>query len=719
MGFKSRKLYIWLISLAAVLTIYLLYNLLSETPQIDIDTAPESTDIAADSNISEFGRSTGRIGDVGVGTVRKARYVRLNSEKQIEREFGFEKLLHEEGDEWELEKPYMNIYRPNFKCYITADKGTVLIEDTVGRPSPKDATLSENVVIHILPENSDSIKESFIYLDDVIFVGEKSQFSTAGPVKFVSQDAQMLGRGLELIYNNELDHLEFLRIIHLESLHLKTTSKSSLFATGQTDAVSTSNSDHARTKKPPQPFAAGESQKARPISASSKQIIEQQKGQYYKCVFSTNVLIDCPEQLILADELSINNILWSRASKTKPEKTDISTETSNERNTPQAKQNEPDESRQEPVNIVVTCDNGIVVIPMDSPAASESSTKPSRTKSFDDNSGRTTFVAQKIDHCAVTKDTVATGPSEIIFYAKDITGNEIKQTPAIIKVTAQKQAKFLPTLNQAIFEGKCLCTMLKAEANYQLKYTLSAPKLTVNLSMDKRTSDSSIDIEHLTASGGLVRLATLKTKAEELFGGIELKCSKFDYDTSQQQFFATGPGLIKADNSNIPEPQADLGRFSLRQQCYAIMQNFDTLKYSVQTNQIMADAKHEAIFINYFPIVQDQYGQQVAVTSQHIEALLYETSDGRTELSTLKATGGFIYEEEGDKTKKKRKAKDIQFVGNEMFYDANKSLMTVHGDEFQPCYFNGALVDAIKYDLKTGKIKTKITAPGILPINLP
>jgi hypothetical protein len=475
----------------------------------------------------------------------------------------------------------------------------------------------------------------------------------------------------------------------------------------------------AQTQKPPEPFAAGESQKARPIPAPGKQIIEQQKGQYYRCVFSENVLIDCPEQLILADELSINNILWSRASKTKSKKTDISTETSNEHDTPQAKQDESNESTQEPVNIVVTCDNGIVVIPMDSPAASDRSTKPSSIETLDDGSDRTTFVAQKIDYCAVTEDIVASGPSEIIFYAKDITGNEIKQTPAVVKVTAQKQARFLPASNQAIFEGKCLCTMLKAEANYQLKYTLSAPKLTVNLSGNKRTSDSSVDIEHLTASGGLVRLATLKTTAEKLLGGIELKCSKFDYDTSRQQFLATGPGLIKADNSNIPQPKADLGRFSLRQQCYVIMQNFDTLKYSVQTNQVIADAKHEAIFINYFPIVQDQYGQQVTVTSQHIEALLYETSDGRTELSSLKATGGFTYEEEGDKTKKKRKAKDIQFVGSEMFYDANKSAMMVHGDEFQPCYFNGALVDAIKYDLKTGKIKTKITAPGILRINLP
>ena len=777
MSLASRKIYIWLISLAVLLAIYLLYSELSKTPKIDVDSEPETTGIVADSNLSELDRGTGRIGDVGVGTVRKARYVRLNDEKQIEREFGFEKLLHEEGDEWEIEKPYMNIFRPNFKCYITADKGRVQIEDTVGKPSPRDATLSENVVIHIVPENSDSIKESFIYLDDVIFVSDKSQFSTAGPVKFVSKDAQMLGRGLELVYNNELDRLEFLRISHLESLHLKTLSKASLFASGQSDADITARNNSGHTQKSHEPVATTELLIAKPmLTANSalgnsardstiqkeetpdrvdKRTSEQEKGQYYRCVFNKNVLIDCPQQVILADELSINNILLSKVSNNKPEKTDlhsidnaktsaeisketiaarevkadttgadtIGTEINNERNTPRAKQSEPNEHPQEPVNIVVTCDNGIIVTPMDYPAASETSPQSGSIKSFEDSSGRPTFVAQKIDYCVVTEDTVATGPSELTFYAKDITGNETRETPAVVKVTAQTQVKFLPALNQAVFEGRCLCTMLTEDANCRLKYTLSAPKLTVNLTSDKQSDSprpsargrgSSLDIEHLTADGGTVRLASLKTKAEELLGGIELKCSKFDYDTSRQEFLATGPGLIKADNSNVPEPKVELGKFSLQQQCYAVMQNFDTLNYSLQTNQIIADAKQEAILINYFPISQGRYGQQVAVTSKHIEAFLYESAGGRTELSTLRATGGFSYEEESDKTKKTGQAKEVQFVGSEMFYDADKSIMTVQGDELQPCYFNGALVDGIEYDLKTDRIKTRITAPGIL-----
>jgi hypothetical protein len=42
--------------------------------------------------------------------------------------------------------------------------------------------------------------------------------------------------------------------------------------------------------------------------------------------------------------------------------------------------------------------------------------------------------------------------------------------------------------------------------------------------------------------------------------------------------------------------------------------------------------------------------------------------------------------------------------------------MKVKGDRFQPCYFNGTLVDGIEYDLKTGKIKAKVVGPGTLKI---
>ena len=760
MGFKSRKLYVWLISVVAVLAIYLLYNQISKTPPIEIDTGAKFTDSAAESNMGEFDSEIGMVGDVGVGTVQKAKYTHLNAEKQVDREFGFEKLLHMEGDEWEIEKPYMNIFRHNLKCYLTADKGKVQVEDAAGRATPKDATLTGNVVIHILPENDSNIKESFIYLDDVIFISEKSQFSTAGPVKFTSKDAQMLGRGMELVYNESKDRLEFFKIIDLETLRLKQSSKASLFSSEETDFESPASTD-SRTQTPsaqvgavhdlPQPDTAKDRQKATEIPTVSRGAIEKKKGEYYRCVFSKNVIIDSPEQLIFCDEISINNILFAKTSDRKYENRDNGStdkmktavdpvrnpllETQGEKaltGDPKERvsngveitkesvinpRSEPNElSSERFVDIVVTCDNGIVVVPMDSPRMPQNAatTDNKGHQNFNNSSGRPTFVAQRIDHCVVTKDTVASGPSELTFYVNDVIGSEGKQTAVPVKVTAQKKASFLPALNQVIFEGNTLCTMVRAESKIQKTYTLSAPKLTVNLSKDrdKQFTSSAAGIEHLTTSGGGVRLATVETAGSKLVGGIELKCVKFDYDTSQQLFLATGPaGIIKVDNS--AEPQASQDRkFSLQKQCYAIVRNFDTLKYYLETNQIIADAGGEGIFLDYFPTVDGKYEQQVAVTASHIEALLYETAGGQTELSKLSATGGITYEEKKDKKKKGKKT--IQFVGSKMFYDADTSIITVRGDESQPCLFNGALVDGIKYDLETDKIKTKITGPGML-----
>ncbi|GAH78506.1 unnamed protein product, partial [marine sediment metagenome] len=169
-------------------------------------------------------------------------------------------------------------------------------------------------------------------------------------------------------------------------------------------------------------------------------------------------------------------------------------------------------------------------------------------QNFNDTTGRPTLVAQKIDYCAATENAVASGPSELTFYVADIMGAESNETNVPVKVTAQEKARFLPALNQVIFEGDSLCTMLREYPNVQQKYTLSAPKITVNLSKDEDKRFS--DIEHLTAGGGVVQLDTSKWTGEKLLGFTKLKCRKFDYDAGRQMFLATGPdGIIAVDNS--------------------------------------------------------------------------------------------------------------------------------------------------------------------------
>jgi hypothetical protein len=256
--------------------------------------------------------------------------------------------------------------------------------------------------------------------------------------------------------------------------------------------------------------------------------------------------------------------------------------------------------------------------------------------------------------------------------------------------------------------------MLKDNVNFQQKYSLSAPKLTIDLSKSREASPAGdkqprTDIKHLTASGKVVQLDTSKWAGEELLGFTKLKCLQFDYDANQQMFLATGSGIIAADNSKIAEPKKRTGKFSLQRPCYAVIRNFETLKYFKETNLIIADAGAEQILIDYFPVIKGQQGQQTSATSNHIEAVLYETSSGQTELSTLSAKGGITYEEE-----KAKKGKTVQFVGSEMFYDGGKSMITAWGDESQPCFLNGALAPGIEYDLKSDRIKTKIVGPGTL-----
>jgi hypothetical protein len=226
----------------------------------------------------------------------------------------------------------------------------------------------------------------------------------------------------------------------------------------------------------------------------------------------------------------------------------------------------------------------------------------------------------------------------------------------------------------------------------------------VNLSANENKQTT--DLEHFTADGGIVRLSSIKTAQEKLLGGLELKCLRFDYDPARQFFLATGPqGTIVIDNSRISEPKRKAGKFSLRKRCYVVVRDFETLKYFLEANQVIADAGNQAILIDYFPVVDGRYGQQVKATASHIEADLIETATGQNELSTLSATGGITYEDE-----------DKQFVGSEMFYNAGKSLITAWGNDSQHCLYNGILVDGIRFNLKTNKVKIGKVVGGALKI---
>jgi len=698
MNFLSRKLKIWLISLGCLILIYLLYTTFNQTPPIVIEQG------SVTEAVEDLEGKVGKIGDIGIGTVELAEFVTLNKNKEVDRIWGFKKLLHKERDEWEIENPYMTIFRPDFKCTITADKGKIQVETVIGKPTPKDATLIGNVVINILPENGHGVKATSIYLDNIVFVSEKSLFSTSGPVKLISEDAQIIGTGLEIIYNDQDNRFELFRIVDLTTLKLKTSAKTSLFASKEKNDSSSQFADaQSQSQLPAEPVSPEDTQDAN----------DRTKGEYYKCLLSDNVVINCPDQLIVADEIYINKIFFSENSTKESEKKEVSNEDSTGTAEVNAESSaEPNEPVDDLFDTFITCDGGIAITPMDSSILPITSVKQdTETMSVDtkklqalaDAAGRTKFFAQKIDYDLSTEDIVGSGASEITFYIKDFMGAENKEVAVPVTITARKNATFLPASNKVIFEGDTVCKMVRDSLGIQQKYTLSAPRLTVDLSTAKDNPSSTNGVKHLIADGDTVRLASVKNAGDKFLGGIELKCSRFQYDAEQKLFLATASaGVIKVDNSSISDSDAKGGRFSLQKPCWALIQDFDKLEYSLESNRIIADSGLDKISIGYIPIIQGQYGQPVKATAGHIEANLMETPEGQSTLSILNATEGITYNDE-----------DVQFIGDEFSYDANASKITARGNKSKTCLFNDTLVDGIEYNLETGKVKIDKIKGGV------
>ena len=880
-----RRILIGFISLGVVLGLYLLYIRTSETPQIDTDRAAQAIKSTTDGNAVDPNSEIGKIGDVGIGPVRKARYVTLNEKtKEVEREFGFEKLLHEVSDVWEIEKPYMNVYRRNFKCFVTADKGQVQVETAVGRTTPRDATFSSNVVIHIVPTDTGGLKESFVYLDNIIFLSEKSLLSTSGPIRFESEDARMHGKGLELIYNEQAERLEYFRIADLESMSYRvTSSQAALFSITETPNESKTQSE-AQEPNDTTMAEASDEKEIPPTEAPPP--TQQQEGEYYTCVLNDNVLIDAPEQLIFADEkLQIHDIFWSKAfidqaDEASAESTDqsdiagpaMAQNVENEPSTaePNVPVSEPSELNdtldKEATFVVITCDGGLTIVPRDSTRIPDKPTQADpqsitldneSTEQLDDNTRRTKLFARTIDYNAVTGDVTTGGTSKLTYYRTDATATDANLAPdktgagplrvtarngavyskasnqivfndclctmpqpglteqrdvtfsapeitvdlsrrdgtadlpeeqskqpdilaagpvelafymepakssanpdrvqedanrppsgvprtaaedepptlhsdgALIPVTvkANTRAYYSAALNQMAFEGDCRCTMLREDPNVIEEYVLLSERMTIDLADDAndRTSGPAAGIEHLTATGEVVRLATIRTakaggtfgavlenaNGSGLLGGVELKCRQFDYDAVQQLYWATGPGIIKLNNrclvsarheENLDPLDAErTRRVSLRDPCWAIISGFDTLRYSLLENRILAGAaEHEKLGIVYLPITAGEKTGDITATASHVEAFLRETAEGRTELATLNATGGILYEDN----------RGHQFIGSELFYDHPTTIVRVQGDNVQPCFYNGILVDQIRYDVNADKVECDVVGPG-------
>jgi hypothetical protein len=756
---KRRKFLVWLAAVAVVFGVYLSYNQLVDTP--DIQTWQDRQD-TGDIEVPDFDDQSAKIGGAAVGAVEQAQYTVLDENKNVKRVFGFEKLLNpDQGTEkWKLQKPYMNIYQQNVRYEIVSDRGTVQVETIAGNPSPTDAHLIDNVRIHIRPVSADGPAESTIKLDDLIYDSERSEFKTDGPVTIVSEDGEMQGTGMLLIYNNALSRVEYLRIIDLDYLHLKNVSTLSLSKpSSQSPSASKVTEVGPVTSPVKQTSAAGtiaepaqspDMQRApvdnEPIAAIGSS--ESEENDYYECRFNDNVIITYGRRVVVAgeDEVAVKNILLSNPPAKKDTAAGPATDVKEVvvESAPVRAQAQPvisatdnsgaqiaasvpngsdtqaaDDSA---VDVFVRCKGGIFIRPANSvlstdlPLANDTTGKnyPETIEntgsstltpiSGENGEPPTRFSAKKIDYDMTTGNALAAGPVKFTFYVRDANDTDSGAEPVPVVITATENAEFFSDQDRVVFNGSVVGTRQSRTPAYLQTNTIKGQKLVVDLDS---ADESSSDIRHLTVIGGQVKLESVRSSGDMKLNHVGLTCRRIDYDADDEVISATGPGDIQINNANAPAPdkkEADK-RISLQRPCYALIEGFDKLRWFTIANRITADGKTESVNIYYLPIVEGKWGQVVRAATTQLEAQFMEVSSGRTELATLKTTGGVTYREVGGN----------DFIGDSLFYDAAKSLMTVTGSDQVPCFLNGAPADSIEYNLETGKVKGRLASrPGAL-----
>ncbi|HSV27743.1 MAG TPA: hypothetical protein VLH60_07605, partial [Sedimentisphaerales bacterium] len=432
---NMRRIIIVVLTLLALAGVFLVFIADGDAPR---GMRKEDFAVSAPEDAGDSAR-TGKIGDIGIELVKRTEYVQRDDQRNIQRVFGFEELIYQTGDNWRLSKPYMRVYHENAEIAVTADYGVVQVVVVGGNPVPRDARLSGNVHFRISRNTSAGPEVSDVYLDDVVFVSDRSTFYTDGPVRFVSPRFRMEGRGVEIVYNAEMEKLLLFRVDQLDEMRFAVRRGSAFF--GQTA---------------PQPAPA-----AAPAPAQDTQAAGRAGVHYYECILTDNVVVEHANQVILADRITIRNVLW------------MTGVIAGDAEEPPAAEG-PASDRQEIFDYVrVVSDGGMVIRPIDGAVGEYrvrgASGESERTQAWtpEQLADKNVFRAKSIDYDMLTGDGIAQGPLEVAFFADNLTDPAAAAGRTRAVISASGQAAYKAASNELRFVGNVVGRIVESVQDWQ------------------------------------------------------------------------------------------------------------------------------------------------------------------------------------------------------------------------------------------------------------
>ncbi|MHC4742655.1 MAG: hypothetical protein ACYS8Z_12125 [Planctomycetota bacterium] len=495
-------IFVGVASLTLIVGAYMLYSRSNKTPQIKIGSGADIGDI----NLAGDGSVGGRIGPATINVLEGTVYSDRDANGKIVREFGFAEIVRTIGDVWEVGRPWMTVYQREYKFDIRADQGTTELQDLHGSTMPKYATFKGNVTIRIILLDETEQVQGTVHLDSLVFQSEKSRFSTPGYIKLLSQNVDMYGKDLEFVYNERTQRLDYVRLTCLDDLQIRGTAEA-LF--GELDSSPQDGSETAPEVSASEPGVAVSDKSVEAGEgrgkATSPAVVDtaDAEGEFYKFIFSEKVLIETPDEIVLArEEVSINDIFWSKALM------DEDPNSPGDANAPEAPETaksqvaagrakeklpvDPNAPAGEIIEITVKSSNGLLLIPVNSRKSLASFERAETDKAeydsavravFADANERSTFVTDRIDYNSVSGD-VTTGPGELVFHTGSITELDPNETSVPVTVSATESVRFFKAANQAVFIGEPLMKMPQTELSQPRDATFTGSKFIVNLPED-------------------------------------------------------------------------------------------------------------------------------------------------------------------------------------------------------------------------------------------
>jgi hypothetical protein len=751
-----RKLIIGLVAMVFVVMMFFSYAIIVDTAPIEAPPKAESGDV------------TKQTLGTDARAAKDARFFNLDPiTKEVTRIIGFKNLLNPgmKTSRWQVENPFLIFYESDYDCRVDADEGIFQVEPGSSNTTPKDARLKGNVVIHVMPKPGSGMSETFIKMDDLTFSSERSEFATDGPVSIKSDQVELTGFGLILFFDTAAGRIDYLNIRDLETLRIFNVTDSGSIATedNQESSVQTPPLASASTQPPDNTAAMSE-------DAGDSQTVAPDTAGYYRCIVEDNVEIEYGDELIVtgADQINIENILISTladsdtpssapaapspvpAADPPPEPIARETEIMEKQTqVPKEPTTRPSQRVESATEVVVRCDGGIILKPMQDETTgpvsgtTKSTSSDAKIKFKQDVTGvmpevihtasgaisetalisgdppPAKFEAWKIDYDLQTGSGLAHGPVRLTFYQSPDPNNTTAKPWIPVVITADDNTQFIPdesqTVEKIIFNKNVMVTRRAAKPEFTQLDNFHGNKLTVFLD---KNEDGDTDISNISMTDGKVYAQSQKLKAQEKLSNVRLSCAEIHYDQTDDEMIAKGPGEIRLSNTqgSDTDASAENAGVDFSKPCYVFVEGFDSIQWDLAQEKIIADGQQDQLKIAYIPLVNGKPEKYVFVDSIQFELSFMTNSAGESELKRVFTDKSIVYKEQNASRSKTLHT----IIGQTLEYDTvdGNGWVKIEGTPAMPVNVDGARMPFVYVHPITGEVETKLsTTPGVFKVN--